>query len=75
MGKINLTHLFLPIVIKSKIKKAASIAWDHADFDFANASDVDTRPIYTASKAVMNAIISSSPRTYAPNSKAPITPE
>ncbi|KAK2063129.1 short chain dehydrogenase [Colletotrichum caudatum] len=58
MGNIHLIHLFLPLVMKGTVKKVIFISSGHADLDFTNALDVDTSPIYTASKAAMNAIMS-----------------
>jgi NADP-dependent 3-hydroxy acid dehydrogenase YdfG len=58
VGNIHLIHLFLPLVFKGKVKKVIFISSGHADLDFTNALDVETSPIYTASKAAMNAIMS-----------------
>ncbi|CRK25928.1 hypothetical protein BN1723_013762 [Verticillium longisporum] len=58
VGNIHLIHLFLPFVLKGKVKKVIFISSGHADLDFTNALDVDTSPLYTASKSAMNAIMS-----------------
>lgn len=58
VGNIHLIHLFLPFVLKGKVKKVIFISSGHADLDFTNALDVDTSPLYTASKSAMNAVMS-----------------
>lgn len=58
IGNIHLIHLFLPLVLKGKVKKVISISSGHADLEFTNALDIDTSPLYTASKAAINAIMS-----------------
>ncbi|KZL78845.1 short chain dehydrogenase [Colletotrichum incanum] len=55
---IHLIHLFFSFVLKGKVKKVIFISSGHADLNFTNALDVDTSPIYTASQAAMNAIMS-----------------
>ncbi|KAK1962249.1 short chain dehydrogenase [Colletotrichum sublineola] len=58
VGNIHLFHLFLPLVLKGKVKKVICISTGLADLDFSNSLDVVTAPLYTASKAAVNAIVS-----------------
>ncbi|EMR66150.1 hypothetical protein MGN70_014170 [Eutypa lata] len=58
VGNIHLIHLFLPLVMKGKVKKVIALSSGHADLDFTNTLDVDTSPLYTASKAALNSIMS-----------------
>lgn len=57
VGNIHLFHLFLPLVLKSKIKKAITISTGLADLDLTNDCEVDIGALYAASKAAMNVIV------------------
>jgi len=57
VGNIHLFNLFLPLVMKGKVKKVITISSGHADLDFINGFDVENSPMYSASKAAMNVIV------------------
>lgn len=57
LGNIHLFHLFLPLVLKGKVKKVITISTGLADLDVTNNYDVDIAPLYAASKAAMNVIV------------------
>lgn len=56
-GNIHFIHLFLPVVLKGKVKKVIAISSGHADLDFINSNDVDNSALYAASKAALNVIV------------------
>ncbi|KAH1553234.1 hypothetical protein KXX57_007031 [Aspergillus fumigatus] len=57
VGNIHLFHLFLPLVLKGKIKKVITISTGVADLDLTNDYEIDTAALYAASKAAMNMIV------------------
>ena len=57
VGNIHLFHLFLPLVLKSKIKKIITISTGLADLDVTNECEIDIGALYAASKAAMNVIV------------------
>lgn len=57
VGNIHLFNLFLPLVMKGKVKKVIAISSGHADLDFINDLEVETCALYSASKAAMNVIV------------------
>lgn len=57
VGNIHLFNLFLPLVLKGKIKKVITISTGMADLEFVNDYDVDVAALYAASKAAMNIIV------------------
>ncbi|CAN8106522.1 unnamed protein product [Discula destructiva] len=57
VGNIHLFNLFLPLVLKGKLKKVIAITSGHSDLEFINSNQVDVLPIYAASKAAMNTIV------------------
>ena len=57
VGNIHLFHLFIPLVLKGKVKKVITISTGMADLDFTNECEVDTGALYAASKAAMNVIV------------------
>lgn len=57
VGNIHLFNLFLPLVMKSTIKKVIFISSGHADLDFIIDSEIETSALYSASKAAMNVIV------------------
>lgn len=57
VGNIHLFHLFLPLVLKSKVKKVLTISTGLADLDLTNECEVDIGALYAASKAAMNVIV------------------
>ena len=57
VGNIHLFNLFLPLVMKGKVKKVITISSGHADLDFINDFDIENSALYSASKAAMNVIV------------------
>ncbi|KAL8725580.1 MAG: hypothetical protein Q9166_007266 [cf. Caloplaca sp. 2 TL-2023] len=57
VGNIHLFHLFLPLVLKGKVKKVITISTGLADLDLTNECEVDIGALYAASKAAMNVIV------------------
>jgi NAD(P)-dependent dehydrogenase (short-subunit alcohol dehydrogenase family) len=57
VGNIHLFHLFLPLVMKGKVKKVITISSGHADLDMINDLEIETNALYAASKAAMNVIV------------------
>jgi NAD(P)-dependent dehydrogenase (short-subunit alcohol dehydrogenase family) len=57
VGNIHLFNLFLPLVLKGKVKKVIAISSGHADLDFINDLEVWSSALYSASKAAMNVIV------------------
>ncbi|RMZ87315.1 hypothetical protein DV736_g5458, partial [Chaetothyriales sp. CBS 134916] len=57
VGNIHLFHLFLPLVLKGKVKKVITISSGMADLDLINDCDIDIGALYAASKAAMNVIV------------------
>lgn len=56
-GNIHLFHLFLPLVLKGKIKKVISITTGLADVDSTNLMEVEVAPLYSVSKAALNMVV------------------
>jgi NAD(P)-dependent dehydrogenase (short-subunit alcohol dehydrogenase family) len=57
VGNIHLFNLFLPLVLKGKVKKVIAISSGHGDLDFINNLEVENSALYAASKAAMNVIV------------------
>ncbi|KAF1922279.1 putative short chain dehydrogenase [Didymella exigua CBS 183.55] len=57
IGNVHLFHLFLPLVLKSKVKKVITISTGLADIDLTNDVEIDIGSLYAASKAAMNVIV------------------
>ena len=57
VGNIYLFYLFLPLVMKGKVKKVITISTGLADLDLTNECEVDIGALYAASKAAMNIIV------------------
>ncbi|KAK4240130.1 hypothetical protein C8A03DRAFT_31787 [Achaetomium macrosporum] len=57
VGNIHLFNLFLPLVLKGKVKKVIAISSGHADLDMINDLEIDIGPLYAASKAALNVIV------------------
>ncbi|KAI7786374.1 short chain dehydrogenase [Diaporthe eres] len=56
IGNIYLFNSFMPQVLKSKVKKVATISSGMGDMDFVKDYDISMAPLYSASKAAMNMI-------------------
>lgn len=57
VGNIHLFNLFLPLVMKGKVKKVITISSGQADLDLINELEIETSALYSASKAAMNVIV------------------
>jgi NADP-dependent 3-hydroxy acid dehydrogenase YdfG len=57
VGNIHFFNLFLPLVLKGKVKKVITISSGHADLDLINNLQIETSALYAASKAAMNVIV------------------
>lgn len=57
VGNIHLFNLFLPLVMKGKVKKVVAISSGHGDLDWINQFEIETSALYAASKAAMNVIV------------------
>ncbi|KAL3481395.1 putative short chain dehydrogenase [Aspergillus californicus] len=57
VGNIHFFNLFLPLVMKGKVKKVIAISSGHGDLDWINNIEIDTSSLYAASKAALNIIV------------------
>ncbi|KAK9425538.1 putative Zn(2)-C6 fungal-type domain-containing protein [Seiridium unicorne] len=57
VGNIHLFNVFLPLVLKGKVKKVIAISSGHGDLDFINDLEVEISALYSASKAAMNVVV------------------
>lgn len=57
IGNIHLFNLFLPLVMKGKVKKVITISSGHADLNLINDLEIESSALYSASKAAMNVIV------------------
>ena len=56
-GNIHLYNLFLPLILKGKVKKVITISSGHGDLDFINNLEVENSALYAAYKAALNVIV------------------
>lgn len=56
-GNIHLFNLFLPLILKGKVKKVITISSGHGDLDFINSLEVENSALYAAYKAALNVIV------------------
>lgn len=57
VGNINLFNLFVPLVLKGKVKKVIAISSGHADLDFIRQTDIESSTLYAAFKAALNVVV------------------
>lgn len=57
VGNIHLFNLFLPLVMKGKVKKVIAISSGHGDLDWINNNEIEVASLYAASKAALNVIV------------------
>ncbi|KAF2828227.1 putative short chain dehydrogenase [Ophiobolus disseminans] len=57
VGNIHFINLFVPLVLKGKVKKVIALTSGHADLDLINDLDVENSALYSASKAALNVIV------------------
>ena len=56
-GNIHFFKLFLPLVMKSKVKKVIAISSGHGDLEWVNNNEIEPAAIYAASKAALNIVV------------------
>ncbi len=56
IGNIHLYNLFMPLVLKGKVKKVICITSGLGDLDITNNLELDTASLYSISKAAMNMV-------------------
>ncbi|KAF9771645.1 hypothetical protein IL306_010701 [Fusarium sp. DS 682] len=54
VSNIHLFNLFMPLILKGKVKKVVTISTGLADLEFTNNFEYDVTPLYSISKAAMN---------------------
>lgn len=57
VGNVHLFNLFLPLVLKGKVKKVIAISTGLADLNLTNDCDIDICALYGASKAALNVVV------------------
>ena len=55
-GNIHLYNLFMPLILKGKVKKVICISSGMADLEMCNNFELETGSLYCISKAAMNAV-------------------
>jgi NAD(P)-dependent dehydrogenase (short-subunit alcohol dehydrogenase family) len=56
LSTIHLYNLFIPQILKGKVKKVVSISSGMGDMDWVRDYDLETSALYGASKAALNMI-------------------
>lgn len=56
VGNIHFYNLFMPLILKGKVKKVICISSGMADLDMCNNLELDTGALYSISKAAMNLV-------------------
>jgi NAD(P)-dependent dehydrogenase (short-subunit alcohol dehydrogenase family) len=56
IGNIHLYNLFLPLILKGKVKKVVCLSTGMADIELARNFDIALLSLYSASKAAMNVV-------------------
>lgn len=57
LSTIHLYNLFMPQILKGKVKKVISITSGMGDMDWVRDYDLETSALYGASKAALNMIV------------------
>ncbi|PQE17480.1 short chain dehydrogenase protein [Rutstroemia sp. NJR-2017a WRK4] len=57
IGNIHFFNLFLPLVMKGKVKKVIAISSGHGDLDSINNNEIEICSLYSAAKAALNVIV------------------
>ena len=57
IGNIHLFNLFVPLVLKGRVKKVIALSSGHADLDLINALEIESAGLYSACKAALNVIV------------------
>ena len=56
IGNIQFYNLFMPLVLKGKVKKVICISSGMADLDMCNNLELETGALYSISKGAMNLV-------------------
>lgn len=56
VGNIHFYNLFMPLILKGKVKKVICISSGMADLEMCNSLELDTGALYSISKAAMNLV-------------------
>ena len=56
IGNIHLYNLFMPLILKGKVKKVICITTGMADLELINDYDLVVGSLYASSKAAMNVV-------------------
>lgn len=67
IGNIHLYNLFLPLVLKGKVKKVITLTSGHADLELIKDYDIEVSALYSAFKAALNVIVAKYSAQYKKN--------
>ncbi|KAF2872011.1 hypothetical protein BDV95DRAFT_492519 [Massariosphaeria phaeospora] len=67
IGQVHLFNVFMPQILKGKVKKVVSLSTGLADLDLTNDLDVFTGALYSISKAAANMAIAKFSAQYKPH--------
>jgi NAD(P)-dependent dehydrogenase (short-subunit alcohol dehydrogenase family) len=67
IGNVHLFNLFIPLVLKGRVKKVITISSGLADIEVTSKFDLDHAAPYAISKAAMNAAVAKFSAQYAKN--------
>lgn len=57
VANVHLFNLYIPLILKGRAKKVITLTSGHADLDCINQYELDLAPLYSISKAGMNAAV------------------
>jgi NAD(P)-dependent dehydrogenase (short-subunit alcohol dehydrogenase family) len=57
IGNIHFFNLFLPLVMKGKVKKVIALSSGHGDLEWINNNEIEVSSLYAAVKAALNVIV------------------
>ncbi|PQE30878.1 short chain dehydrogenase protein [Rutstroemia sp. NJR-2017a WRK4] len=57
VGNIHFFNLFLPLIMKGKVKKVIAISSGHGDLESINNNEIKICSLYAAAKAALNVIV------------------
>lgn len=65
VSNIHLFNLFMPLILKGDVKKVIAISSGHASLDAISNLEIEVAPLYTISKAGLNAAVAKFSAQYA----------
>ncbi|CAI7616453.1 unnamed protein product [Penicillium discolor] len=65
VSNIHLFNLFMPLILKGEVKKVIAISSGHASLDAISNLGIEVAPLYTISKAALNAAVAKFSAQYA----------